>query len=120
MNGFIATIAFLSLVYLFAQWFRLLIIKYRLMRGMIRITILSLPMFHIPYQHIRSCEVVKASQLWKPWRALFFRAWWLHTRMFVDGVVIKAGQRWYVITPEKPEQFLHLVEDMRRKASSAT
>ncbi len=57
MNGLIAVAAFLVLVYLFARWFRLLIIRYHLTENSIRITVFGLPIFRIPYRRIQSCDL---------------------------------------------------------------
>jgi len=108
MDAFIAVVAFLLLIYVTFRWFRLLIIKYHLAESAIRITIFGLPVFRIPYHRIHSCELVKASKLWKPKIFLSFPLW-LHTRLFVDGVMIKGKWRRYVLTPDNPEEFVKLV-----------
>lgn len=115
MNGLIAVVAFLVLVYVFLRWFRLLIIKYHLTGNAIRIDVFGLPVFRIPYQRIESCELVKASKLWRPWGLLPLRALWLHTRLFVDGTVVKSGWIRYVLTPENPEEFIKFVMEHRQK-----
>jgi hypothetical protein len=114
LNGVIAVLAFSLVIYVFARWFRLLIIRYHLTESSIRITIFGLPMFRIPYRHIQSCELVKASELWKPWRSLLFRALWLHTRLFVDGTVVQSRWIRYVLTPENPEEFTKLVGERQQ------
>jgi hypothetical protein len=116
MNPVIAIAAFLILFYVFARWFRLLVIRYYLTESSIRITVFGLPIFRIPYRRIKSCELVKASRLWTPWSSLLFRALWLHTRLFVDGTIIKSGWVWYVLTPENPGEFVKLVAQ-RQQAS---
>jgi hypothetical protein len=118
MDAFIAVVAFLLLVYVTFRWFRLLIIKYQLTESAIRITIFGLPIFRIPYRHIQACEFVQASNLWKPNSFLSFPLW-LHTRLFVDGVMIKGKWRRYVLTPDNPEEFVKLVTQ-RQQVSRQT
>ncbi len=110
MNGLIAVAVFLALIYLTLRWFRLLIIRYHLTEKSVRITIFGLPVFRIPYVRIQSCELVKASSLWRP-KFFFLFPLWLHTRLFVDGVVIKARWRRYVLTPEQPEKFIKVITE---------
>ena len=114
MNGLIAIVAFLGLIYLTFRWFRLLIIKYHLSENTIRIAIFGLPIFRIRYCHIQSCEIVKASKLWKPRFFLQFPLW-LHTRLFVDGVLIKGRWRRYVLTPDNPEEFIKIVSERQQR-----
>lgn len=103
--------AFLVLLYLFAKWFRMLIIKYDLGETALRIRIFGVQFVRIPFSKITSCEVVAASKLWKPWNPLIVQAVWLHTRILSEGVVIKAGLFRYVVTPKNPDGFVKYIRD---------
>lgn len=111
MNGLIAVAAFAGLLYVFARWLRLWIVRYEITASSIRIRAIGLPILRIQYARIQSCELVKASKLWQPWRLLFFRTLWLHTRFFVDGAVIKTRWFRYVMTPDDPVEFVRIVSE---------
>ena len=113
LGGVIAFALFVGGVYLAFRWFRVLIIKYRLSERAIRISVFGLPLFRIPYSYIRSAEIVRARQLWTL-RSFLSLPLWLHTRLFVDGVVIKSRWRWYVLTPECPDEFIRTLRERQQ------
>lgn len=109
MNCLIAIAIFLLLAYVFAQWFGLLMVQYSLTETEIRIYLFGIRIRRIAFRNITSCEIIPASRLWRPWNQLLFRAFWLHRRLFVDGLVIKSGSFRYVITPKDPQQVLSII-----------
>ena len=114
MKGLITVVIFLTLIYVAFRWSRLLIVRYHLSEKSVRISIFGLPIFRIPYSRIQYCELVKASALWRP-KSFFLFPLWLHTRLFVDGVVIKARWRRYVLTPENPEEFVKFITERQQR-----
>lgn len=113
LGGVIALVLFAAGTYLVFRWLRVLIITYRLSKRAIRISIFGLPLFRIPYRYIRSAEIVRARQLWTLRSFLLFPLW-LHTRLFVDGIVIKSRWRRYVLTPECPDEFIRTLRECQR------
>ncbi len=113
LNWAIAIVVFAGLLYLTFRWFRVLIIRYRVTQWAVQIRIFGLPIFRIPYRNIRSFDVVRASNLWRGASILSFPLW-LHTRLFVDGVVIRSKWRAYVLTPEHPEEFVESIRERIR------
>lgn len=112
MNVVIPLILFPVLAVIVLRWVRLAIVKYRLTENALKIEIFGLPIFRIPYKNIRRCEFVGASKLWRL-STFFMFPLWLHTRLFVDGIIIQAKWRRYVLTPKNPEEFVKLIMEKR-------
>jgi hypothetical protein len=108
MGEIISFIIFIILSIMAVLWLRVLLIAYELTENSLKIRFLGLPLCKLPYKEIRSCEVVKAAKLWRP-AVVFSDHWWLHTRLFVDGIIIQSKWRKYVLTPENPQEFCSLI-----------
>lgn len=117
MSEAIALTLFISWMVFIIVWARRFV-SYELTENCVIVRHFGFRKCKIPYEEIRHCEVLQATELWRPSRLLGSYRWW-HSRRFVGGIIIHSTWGNFVLTPKNPQEFSRLLAERQQRSKDS-